>query len=272
MAILSLAASGQSATLMVGGAGSNYTSIQEAIDAASPGDTILVNSGTYNECIDVSKQLTLRGIGMPKVSAVGPGDIYSYAITLSANGSTLEGFAATNASNMAGDPRGGAGILVISDGNLVKGNRLYGNLGNGIQLLNASNNVIEGNNITDRFAITRESHDNVIRENKIHDSFDGLNLIDSNRNILIGNKFTDNRLSVALNYADDNVVAGNTFTNSSEIALVLDSTNNNTIAGNYFSGKQRLIQLCKSNNDEIFGNTIDGALFGEGALEKGCGW
>lgn len=99
LAILFLVAPVQSATLLVGGGGSNYTTIQEAIDAAGPEDTIVVNPGTYNECIDVDKKLVLRGIGMPVVSAVGTGDIYSWAITLSANGTVLEGFAATNASN-----------------------------------------------------------------------------------------------------------------------------------------------------------------------------
>jgi plastocyanin len=47
----------------------NYTKIQDAINASSEGDTILVYSGTYYENVNVNKQLTLGGIGMPVVDA-----------------------------------------------------------------------------------------------------------------------------------------------------------------------------------------------------------
>ena len=69
-------------------------SIQAAIDAASPGDTILVESGIYRENVNVTKALILKGIGMPVVDANESGN----AITLSAGGVWLEGFVATNSS------------------------------------------------------------------------------------------------------------------------------------------------------------------------------
>ena len=49
------------ATLNVPG---DYATIQAAINAAAAGDTILVQSGTYNENVDVNKQLTLQGVGV----------------------------------------------------------------------------------------------------------------------------------------------------------------------------------------------------------------
>jgi nitrous oxidase accessory protein NosD len=63
----------------------------------SAGDTIDVHSGTYYENVDVYKRLILRGMdtggGMPVVDAGRNGN----AITLSASGSTLDGFVVTNA-------------------------------------------------------------------------------------------------------------------------------------------------------------------------------
>ena len=41
----------------------DYTSIQDAIDDANPGDTIKVYSGTYIENVVVDKQLAIMGIG-----------------------------------------------------------------------------------------------------------------------------------------------------------------------------------------------------------------
>ena len=49
-------------TLYVGGGGpGNYTTVQEAIDAANDGDTVYVFGGTYYENVIVNKRLSLIG-------------------------------------------------------------------------------------------------------------------------------------------------------------------------------------------------------------------
>jgi parallel beta-helix repeat protein len=40
----------------------NYSTIQAAVDAASPGDSVIVRSGTYKENVIVNKSITLRGV------------------------------------------------------------------------------------------------------------------------------------------------------------------------------------------------------------------
>jgi hypothetical protein len=63
------------AVFLVGGAGSDYTTIQSAIDAAASGDTIMVASGTYNENLSIGgKFLTLQGVddsGVNKTTLTG---------------------------------------------------------------------------------------------------------------------------------------------------------------------------------------------------------
>lgn len=57
-------------------------SIQGAISAAHPGDTILVEKGIYYEHLQVSKPIALNGIGFPVLDATASGS----AVTISADG------------------------------------------------------------------------------------------------------------------------------------------------------------------------------------------
>ncbi len=60
-------------------------SIQSAINAANPGQIIEVQNGTFHEKVNVTKALTLKGVGKPIIDAGDNGS----AVTISANGSTL---------------------------------------------------------------------------------------------------------------------------------------------------------------------------------------
>ncbi len=181
------------ALLLVGGAGAmtitvntsgsgDYSRIQDAIDNASSGDTILVYSGTYYENVNVSKQLTLRGIGNPVVDAGGSGS----AITLAADGITLEGFTATGSNGYYGSPE--AGIKVTSSNNTVSGNNASNNY-NGISLGSSNNNTLSGNNAN--------------LNKGFYGSGAGISLGSSSNNTLRGNMMTGNQKNFNLDgYTD----------------------------------------------------------------------
>ena len=65
--------------------GADFTGIQDAINKATDGDTIIVHSGVYHENVVVNKSVTLIGNGQPLVDARRSGS----AITLTADGITL---------------------------------------------------------------------------------------------------------------------------------------------------------------------------------------
>jgi parallel beta-helix repeat protein len=88
---LLLAGCAQAATLTVGPYGCDYTSIQAAINAASPGDVIEAHSGEYSENIYINKSIALYGVGTvkPIISAKDP---HASTILIVSRGVTLKGF------------------------------------------------------------------------------------------------------------------------------------------------------------------------------------
>ncbi len=59
----------------------DYKTIQEAIDAANPGDTIFVYAGTYPEHVIVNKTVTLKGEDESKVIVTGSGTGKVFSVT-----------------------------------------------------------------------------------------------------------------------------------------------------------------------------------------------
>jgi len=98
-------------TLYVGGSGSgNYTHIQDAIDNASNGDTIIVYAKTYHENqITIGKALTIKGAGWPTTIIDGSNATLTSCglVRIIANGNVIfQGFTVRNA---GGPTNGGDG-------------------------------------------------------------------------------------------------------------------------------------------------------------------
>lgn len=88
-------------------------SIQAAVDAADPGDVVVVEAGTYEETVRIEKDLTLRGEGKPTIKAP-PGPVPfvdRFAPVVAAVGEcdvTIEGFDVDGAGR-AGEQSGSFG-------------------------------------------------------------------------------------------------------------------------------------------------------------------
>ncbi len=208
-----------------GSGGADFTGIQDAINNASDGDTILVHSGVYYENVVVNKSVTLRGVGHPVMDAA---KWSGSAIRLTADGITLVGFNATNSVVV---------IKVTSNNNTITGNNVSSNAF-GIDLSSSSNNTITGNSVSCEGANIRlsSSSNNTITGNNVSSNNGrGIRLYSSsNNNIITGNNVSSNEEGIRLDDSYNNTIKGNVFVND---GLFVKNSYQNTVEENIVNGK-----------------------------------
>ncbi len=202
-------------------------SIQAAINSASPGDTIQVNSGTYVENLDIDRSITLTGIGLPTVDGSNQDSIY--VIEIDADNVTVQGF------NVINDVYG---IYVGSNNCNVTGNKISSTQ-YGLNLYNAYNTNVTGNNVD-------------------QNSYEGIYLQDSNNNTISGNTANnDASVGIDIQGSCNNTITGNTANDSTggDGITIGTSSDNNTFIGNILCNNNRYgIELSKSNDSNVTGN------------------
>ncbi len=213
------------ATLTVG-QDAQYETIQSAINAAHPRDTIQVPPGTYTGNLVLNKQITLEGVDNPVLRGAGAGSV----ITTTADGCVIKGFIIEHSG--AELTREDSGILLKSSNNQIEDNVLRDIL-YGIYFYGSHNNTIRRNHIRGRAELEEgdrgaglhlwNSPDNIIEDNTISEMRDGLYVQSCNGNQIRRNRVSKLRYGLHYMFSDRNVFEDNFFSDNVAGAAIMYS-------------------------------------------------
>lgn len=127
-----------------------FNTIQNAVDFASTGNTIVVTAGTYPESVNVNKALTLIGTGTKPIIS---GDAtHNYIVKITANNVVFNNFEVNGGGSKLGDNAFDYGVWLTGTNNVEIKNSVIKNIwnsaSNGIQVDDSTNSNIHNNTIS----------------------------------------------------------------------------------------------------------------------------
>jgi parallel beta-helix repeat protein len=277
----------------------DYSTIQAAVDNASPGDLINVYNGTYPEYVTVGTTLTLQGYGNPIIQ--GDRDTNQDVVALNADNILFDGFEVTDSDSSHG------AIGISGAGVVIRNCTVTENEGQGIYVHGASNAIIQDCVVTDngfgggddqgiyldaatnvtveRTTIAGSASNNIymtsstlctIRENVFSSGADWYESIlvrsGSSQNTIADNEIRDSQYATGI-YVDTssgNIITGNTISNCSVESgyggIVLSVSHDTVCSGNIIENcgnedgaANAGIYITGSDNAIVSSNTITGS-------------
>jgi parallel beta-helix repeat protein len=207
----------------------NYTNIQDAINAASDGDTVYVYSGRYYEHVVVNKTINLTGEN--KDTTIIDIDVGISAINVVSNWVNVSGFTVIGNGPSSGDR--GIDLDLVFNCNINNNIALMNSFG--IHIFYSYNNNITGNNLSNNgYGIRLSgSGNNIMYNNASHNDRAGIDISSfSDWNNLIGNNVTNNEDGIWLSNSDNNSLINNIITSNSERGIFIHDSLNNFLTGN----------------------------------------
>ena len=238
--------------------------LQNAIDLAQSGDTLLLTSGMYTGSIDINKSLTLSG----KKSSIIHGEDSSHVIIITAPDVTIKGLSIQHSGTVLEDEDSGIFITEQGDHALVENNFLEHNqIGvylKGPENAIVSNNVIIGSQfhrVNDRGngVYLWNTPGSIIKNNVIRYGRDGIFVNASRNNIFSGNHMSNLRFAIHYMYANDSEVSNNISVNN-HVGFALMFSDRIIARNNFSSGDdKRGLFFNFANYSVIEGNRVVGA-------------
>ena len=181
----------------VGGTGpNNYSMIQDAINDASSGDTIFVDSGIYYQQVIVNKMVEL--IGENKDSTIIDGSNSNNILKIEADGVIVKDFTIQY---------GAIGVYIVTSSNVQIKNNIIKKNWEGIGLLAVSNSEIKQNDILNNYfegINPIQSSGNYFSKNIVNWNLYGFLIAESSGNFIFENEIRGNIRGIELTENSDN--------------------------------------------------------------------
>jgi parallel beta-helix repeat protein len=272
--------------LYVGGDGpGNYSTIKDAIQNATDGDTVFVYSGTYVIDDFILIDVSIRLIGENKEITV----ISGMAMGINKTGVEIREFTFLNQFGIIASPlfeefdnfilsdnifkvsesfQGFGGVFIFSNYSTISNNTfsncgiwllsyhntVYNNTVNGKPLVyfeEASDKVIE-----DAGQLILIDCNNITIENlELSNTLFGLQLVDTDNCLIVNNDFSNNDMTGILLFSNNNIIHYNTFSNNM-VGFIFGDCEGNDISTNSFENNQFSLFFLMSSGNFIQNNNF----------------
>ena len=226
-------------TLIVDKAGSEFTTIQEAVDAAKTGDTVLIMPGVYEENVSVSKSIIIAGASKDSVILLAPEGNTAGIYVRSVDGITIRDITIKTPATAVQFSRSSGEIIGV----IIKGGRF------GISYSGAAGNVLK---IDDCLFSAFESE---TTEEKLAERLTGLYVYGSGHLIVENSIFFLNGTGLYISN-DTSFSISNSVFEKNTVALSITGTARGTVEKNRITGNIDNGVLLRSTSTIEFSSNI----------------
>ena len=223
--------------------------IQEAVNNATAGNTIIVRDGTYAENVVVDKSLTIKSENGSDGTFVHTPNPKSDVFNIPVDNVTIDGFTITGATSTSGSPKYYSGVQITGKYCCICNNNISGNH-NGVQIYGRDHpdcdyNTVANNTISDSICagikVYRSSNNIIIHNTVSHSGYIG------------GDRPQGYNIWLHAGYlvgsTHDNVVTRNDVIDGVNIGVFLQhEANDNKIYLNNFCGNRQHIKITGSSS------------------------
>lgn len=264
--------------------------LQEAINSAIHGDTLILTKGIYTGSININRSLTLLGTKSSVIDGENSGhvikvsapDVLIKGVTIQNSGNELTSedsavFITDNGdrariefnylkNNLIGVYLKGPESAIVSD-NVIVGSQHHrmNDRGNGVYLWNTPGSVIKNNDI--RFGrdgiFVNVSRNNIFHANRFRDLRFAIHYMYTHDSEISNNISINNHVGFALMFSDRIIARGNQSIGDHERGLFFNFANYSIIEGNRVSGGvKKCVFIYNANFNSINNNSFEDCQIG----------